>query len=93
MAHAIRTIILLAPGEDTGEAGIRLTDTAPYNLITILPLSYYRLGFRKSRYVSQEVAIPQDHLEKQGNNINSILRYFTAQFRLRGTWERVREDD
>jgi hypothetical protein len=34
-SHAIRTIILLAPGKDNGEAGIRNTDTATYSLITI----------------------------------------------------------
>lgn len=33
--HAIRTIIMLAPGKDNEEGGIRDIDTAPYDLITI----------------------------------------------------------
>jgi hypothetical protein len=35
VCHAIKTIIMLAPGKDNGEGGIRNIDTAPYSLITI----------------------------------------------------------
>lgn len=35
VCHAIETIIILAPGKDNGEGGIRNIDTAPYSLITI----------------------------------------------------------
>ncbi|KAN0096400.1 Fungal specific transcription factor domain containing protein [Hyaloscypha variabilis] len=35
VCHAIKTILMLAPGKNNGEGGIRNIDTAPYSVITI----------------------------------------------------------
>jgi hypothetical protein len=54
VSHAIKTIIMLAPGKDNGEGGIRNIDTAPYSLITIFLCHIVVWAFAKVAPYSQK---------------------------------------
>jgi hypothetical protein len=57
VCHAIKTILMLAPGEDHMEGGIRNIDTAPYSLITIFLCHIVVWAFANVAIQSQKVQL------------------------------------